>query len=309
MWRIAVWGAACGLFIGCAEVGSSGGGGGGGTDTGGGAVDTAGGGTDATGGAGSDVTGDGAGGVDGAAGTDGASAGVEKTIEALQQEMESVECTEKSPGFTNGTKGVLAKGVVLVSSVIFKVDKPGKLDAAYVQDKGGGLWKGIYITGPNGGDLGKLKPGDVLDVQGDLVDYYCATQISGKKITKVEGATELPVAVTLTLDKIGVNVTPKDNEATEGTLVSIENVVVSDNEPKGTDGKPHGEFYVGKDDKDKAVLVAPGFGTTFSVKGADGVFRASFPVGTKFKSIRGVVAYSFGAYKLVPLGDGALHAE
>ncbi len=308
MWRIAVWVAAGCLVLGCAEVGTSGGGGGAGTnDTGGGAGanDTGGDATDA-GGGGGDA---GAGGQDSAGGTDGGAAGVEKTIEALQQELEAVVCTEQSPGFTNGTKGVLAKGVVLVSPVIFKVDKPGKLDAAYVQDKGGGLWKGIYVTGPNGGELGKLKVGDVLDIQGDLVDYYCATQISGKKITKVEGATELPVAVTLTLDKIGVNVTPKDNEATEGTLVSIENVVVSDNEPKGTDGKPHGEFYVGKDDKDKAVLVAPGFGTTFSVKGSDGLFRASFPIGTKFKSIRGVVAYSFGAYKLIPLGDSALHAQ
>ena len=248
-------------------------------------------------------------GTDTTTGGDTATGGTAVTIEDMQKEMEKVDCTAASNGFTNGPKGVTIKGAVLATPINFKIDKAGKLDAAYIQTKGGGLWNGIYITGANGGTLGKLKVGDVIDLTGDVTDYYCATQITTKTITKVEGATELPVAVTLTLSQIGGSAAPGDNEATEGVYVSIENVVVSDNEPKGTDGKPHGDFFVGKDDKDKAVLITPGFSTTFSKKGADELYSADFPVGKKFKSIRGVIKYDFGAYKLVPLGDAALHAE
>lgn len=277
-------------------------------DTGGGgaaAADTTTGGIDTT--TANDTT---TGGNDGTTTDDtGGGGGAAVTIEEMQKEMEKLDCTAASNGFTNGPKGVTIKSVVLATPVNFKIDKAGKLDAAYVQTKGGGLWNGIYITGANGGALGKLKPGAVVDITGDVTDYYCATQISTKTITQVGDNVELPVAVTLTLSQIGSGATPADNEASEGVYVSIENVVVSDNEPKGTDGKPHGDFFVGKDDKDKAVLITPGFSTTFSKKGADELYRADFPIGKKFKSIRGVIKYDFGAYKLVPLGDGALDAE
>ncbi|MCB9740651.1 MAG: hypothetical protein H6747_15415 [Deltaproteobacteria bacterium] len=288
------------LAVACADVGGGGGGDGADTSTGGGTDAT--GGNDSTGGGGTDGTG--GGGTDGTGGT-----AQVVTIKEMQEEMEKLDCTKFS--FTNGPKGVKLVDVIVASPIQFKAiqSKNGDLDAAYVQTKGGGLWNGIYVTAANGGEFGKLKQGTTVTLEGEVKDYYCATQFDAKVITPGTAAVEIPVAVTLTLDKLGDKAAETDNEAAEGVLVSLENLVVSDNEPLGTDGKPHGEFYVGKDKSDKSVLVAPGFSTTFSKKGDDGNYRAIFEVGKEFKSIRGIVTYSFGKWRLIPVGDAGLDAK
>ncbi|MEY3011609.1 MAG: hypothetical protein RIT45_344 [Pseudomonadota bacterium] len=291
--------ALCGaLAAGCANTSGTGGGDNT-SDTGGGG----GGGNDAASGS------DGASGGDGTSGGDTGGSGQVVSIQEMQEEMEKLDCTKFS--FTNGPKGVKLENVVLASPIQFKAikSKNGDRDAVYVQEKGGGLWKGMYVTAPNGGELGKLKTGAVVTLEGDVKDYYCATQFDAKVISPVADATELPVATTITLDKLGDKAAETDNEAAESVLISIENVVVSDNEPLGTDGKPHGEFYVGKDKTDKSVLIAPGFSTTFSKQGDDGNYRAIFEVGKEFKSIRGVVTYSFGKWRLIPVGDAGLDAK
>lgn len=285
------------LAVGCADVGGSGGGT---TDT------STGGGSDTT--AGSDST---SGGSDGTTGSDTGAGGEAQvvTIKEMQEEMEKLDCTKFS--FTNGPKGVKLVDVVVASPIQFKAikSKNGDLDAAYVQSKGGGLWNGIYVTAANGGEFGKLKMGATVTLEGEVKDYYCATQFDAKVITPGTAAVEMPVATTITLDKLGDKAAETDNEAAEGVLISIENVVVSDNEPLGTDGNPHGEFYVGKDKSDKSILVAPGFSTTFSKKGDDGYYRAIFEVGKEFNSIRGIVTYSFGKWRLIPVGDAGLDAK
>jgi hypothetical protein len=274
---------------GCADTG---GGDGGGADAGGGGADTGGGG-------GADGAADGGGGADGS-GAQGVA------IEDLQKEMESKDCTKFA--FTNGPKNVRLADVVVASPVVFKHDSKKTLDGVYVQQQGGGLWKGIFAVAETGGELAKLKAGQVVSLTGEIADYYCMTQI---KLTKLEvgAATELPVAVTVALAKIGDKASLEDNEAAEGVLVSIEDVVVSDNEALGSDNKPHGEFYVGKDKSDKAVRIAPGFGTTFSKKGDDGVWRAQVEVGKEYKSIRGVLSYAFNAWRLTPVGDAGMDAK
>ena len=274
------------VAAGCADTG--GGGGGGAADAG--AADA----TKSDTGAGSDTT---------AADTGG---GQSVTVKEMQEEMEKLDCTANS--FTNGPKGVTINDLVVVSQISFKFDSKKTLNQVYVQSKGGGLWSGIQVVAATDTVLSKLtiKIGDVISVTGDITDFYCFTQFKASKVTVKAGATELPVAVTVTADKIGSKAGIEDNEAAESVFVSIENVVVSDAAPLGSDDKTHGDFYVGKDENDKAILVVPGFATTFSKETSGGAYANEFKKGQVFSSIRGVLVYSFSVWRLTPVNDAGL---
>ncbi len=292
--RLAAWCVPLALCAACANTGGGGGGGGGST------TDTATGGTaDTTTGGTAD---------NGAVKTDsstvkndtGSSAGEEKNIVDIQKA--SAACPTPAPQLWGDSKGVTIRNVV-VSSPARSEGSAGTLVGLFVQQKGGGQWSGIYVSGKKDSELGQAKPGDVLTLTGDVKDFYCFTQIYSTFTTIESQGKELPVALTVTTDDLGDKAGAEKNEPYEGVLVQLKEVVVGD-DALGSDGKPHGEIYVGKDKDDKALRIASSFYGVYlsdKTKGPDGkdVFTPKYPKGTKIGTLTGVVEYAFGQYRLV----------
>ncbi len=288
-WQSVAVAGLCVLASACANTSAGGGGG---------VLDTISG-TDATGGdaAGTDaVAGDVAPGQDTTSGgTDAVTAGTTTTISAIQQDPSSTTCANAT-GFVDGAKGITIAQVIVVSPVETTTSKTsGKVsDAVYVQTKGGGQWSGIELYAPSPGLLTTLHPGDVITVTGDVSEAYCVTEIKPVAVTP-QGATDIPVAVTIDVDSIGAAAPAASNESYESTFVSLENVIVADPGVLGTDGKIH-YIAVGKTDTDKSVLVSSGFGNYVTDKSG----AATYTKGQKL-NVQGIVSYYSPQYTLVPL--------
>ena len=283
-WQTTVLMGLCALASACANTSS----GGGGTaedaaaDTG--AADTTSGGKDTT--PGQDTA---------QIGTDAASAGSTVTISQIQQDPSSTGCTAET-GFVDGAKGITLAQVIVVSPVLTTTAKTsGKTsDAVWVQTKGGGMWSGVELYSPSPGPLTSLKPGDVITVTGDVSEAYCVTEVKPIAITP-QGATDIPVAVTVDVDSIGASQPAATNESYESVYISLQNVIVADPGVLGTDGKIH-YISVGKSDTDKSVLVSSGFGNYVT----DKTGGASYKKGQKL-NVQGILTYSFSQYVVTPL--------
>ncbi len=232
----------------------------------------------------------------------GNTSGEEKTIPQIHAASKS-NCDEKK--IIDTLKGVTIKSVIVTSPIDKTTTSKGKkLAGVYVQQKGGGADSGIYVSTDQGGPLDGLKMGDVITIIGNVAEFYCFTQVSPTVVTP-EG-TDLPTPTTVEIGKIGDKATAAENHSWEGALVTLNNVVVSDIAALGSDGKPHGDIYIGSSDSDSALLVSSSFGFFLTTKNADGSFTSKWPKGTKFASITGVLQYGFTKYSLLPLGDKSI---
>ncbi len=292
-WQSTVMAGLCVLAAACANT-SAGGGGGTATDTTAG-TDVASGsdttsGADTTGGtdavAGQDTTG---------GGTDAVTAGTTTTIAAIQQDPNSTGCTNDT-GFVDGAKGITLSQVIVVTPVQTTTSKTsGKTsDAVWVQTKGGGVWSGIELYAASPGPLTSLKQGDVITVTGDVSEAFCVTEVKPIAVTP-QGATDIPVAVTIDVDSIGAAAPAATNESYESVYISLTNVLVADPGVLGTDGKIH-YIAVGKTATDKAVNVSSGFGNYVTSKTG----TANYTAGQKL-NVRGIVSYYSGQYTVTPL--------
>lgn len=255
------------------------------------ATDTAGAGkTDTTSG-----TGDtGSGGDSGTSGTDTSTAGTEKSIVELQKASEA--CPSPDPQTWGEALGVTIREAV-VTTPTKKQTSDGGLIGVFVQQKGGGLYSGIYVIASKTSEIGQVKPGDIITVTGDVKDYYCATQISNKFAT-IEAGTAEPTAVTVTTDDIGDIAGKAKTEPYEGVLVQLNDVVVGP-EALGSDGKPHGDYYIGKTADDKALRMGSAFYGVYMSDKDGTTYTPKYPTGTKLGTVTGVLEYSFGTYRLV----------
>lgn len=258
----------------------------------GGAADTAAGTTDTAGKA------DSATGTDNGGAKDGSSAGTEKSIVDLQKASEA--CPSPDPQTWGEAAGVTIREAV-VTSPAKKQTSDGGLLGVFVQQKGGGQYSGIYVIGSKTSEIGQVKPGDIITITGDVKDYFCATQISNK-FTTIEAGTAIPTAITVTTDDIGDIAGKVKTEPYEGVLVQLENVVVGP-EALGSDGKPHGDYYIGKTADDKALRMGSAFFGIYMSDKEGTVFTPKYPTGTKLGSVTGVLEYSFGTYRLVITKD------
>ena len=273
--------------VACANTGTSGGGPTTTTDT-----KTVGG-TDTTTGCGTDTTTVGVSDTTAGGGTDTA-AGTEQTIAQIQSAATSAQCTDESK-ILNTQNGVTIHSAIVTSGLRLSTTKAGKkLEGLFIQDKGGGVNSGIYLSEDAPGPLADLKIGDVITVTGDVKEFYCYTEMEPAAVIK-DGTTELPTAATIDTAVIGATAALADKEAYEGVLVSLQGVVVADNAVLGTDGKPH-QIAVGKDQTDKAVLIGNGFYNYMQ----DKTGAPNYTVGQKL-NITGFVEYSFSAYIVTPL--------
>ena len=233
-------------------------------------------------------------------------AGTEKSISDIQKSDPSQKCANTS-GFTNVLKGVKISGAIVVSPVNKSTTSAGKTrEGVWVQTKGGGAWTGIYLETDEGAtSIGSLKVGDTITAVGDIVEYYCFTELQPAVVTIETAAAELPAAVTVDIAQLGDKATDGDNESFESVLVTVNNVVLSNEAALGTDGKPHGELYVGPDDKTDALRIGPMFGVYLTDK-AGTVYTSKWPKGTKFASITGVMQFSFGKFRLLPVSAASI---
>ncbi len=295
---------AAGLAMACAETSPTGGGGDGGAV----ATDTGSTGTDGT------ATDTGAAGTDtGAAGTDtGGGGGTAKvmTVKELLQAAQAVQGKVKTcPAFANppALSKVSVKGLVAVTPVY----KAGTtLDGLFVQVKGGGAFSGLRLVGDKASKLFEgVTVGTGFDIEGQVVIFYCEVQIQITKLTKSADAAVLPQATTVTLADIGEAGTADSNNSYEAALVTLNDVVISKTEALGTDGKPHGDLWIGKAKGDEGLIVRTNFEfpTTFYTYDKDTKkWTTKLVEGQKLKSISGVLTYSYEHWKLQPLSDAML---
>ncbi len=239
------------------------------------------------------ATGTDTGGTDtGSTGTDVPISGTAMTVSDLQNKSTGCDANK----IVDTLPAVSLTGLVVVSPIRLSTSsKTGKVtEGLFAQQKGGGANSGIYLAEDKGGPLANLKIGDVFDTGGAVTEYYCMTEL--KPVTAIaSGASELPVAITIDVATVGDAAGDAANRTYESTLISLENVVVSDPLSLGTDNKPH-NIMVGKTAADKTVRIGSAFYVYMQAK--DGT--ANYTAGQKL-NIRGVMEFSYGLWQVTPI--------
>lgn len=209
----------------------------------------------------------------------------------------SAACTGDPASFGEHL-AVAVKGAV-VTTPQKKVTADGSLLGLYVQAPGGGPWSGLFVIGKKGTDLEQAKVGDVLDIVGDIKDYYCFTQMNSKWVTFAEASPVAPSAFPVTTLEIGDIAGKAATEPFESVLVELHDVVVG-NDALGADGKPHGDQFIAKVSNANALRMGAAFPSVANVvKNANGTYSPKWPKGTKLGTVTGVLEYSFGVFRLV----------
>lgn len=234
-------------------------------------------------------------------------------IVSLQAGTASVQCPDAGASVTINKNMLVEDGVATTKAVTLS----GKHGMFYIRPlasppadgKNGGIKVVVFDVVP------EIAAGDVVRVRGDLVEYYCETEItvsSSPQEVVVLGKQAPPQAWKVGLQQIAWNNVA--SEAYEGVLVRIEDAAVSASDILGTDGKPHGIFGVepagGAPGAGPMVQVGGSSETTFTSYDANtGRTTTKFKVGQVFKSITGHLTYSFGAYVLRVQTDADLVAQ
>lgn len=220
-------------------------------------------------------------------------AGASLTVAEVQ--AKSTPSAKCDSAIENTIKSVNVSGVVVVSPLRKSKTGSGKeLEGLFVQQKGGGVSSGLYLSEDAGGPLSSLALGDVVDVVGEVAEFYCYTQLKPKAAVGT-GATELPMPTTVDVASIGETATTENNRKYESVLIMLENVVVAEPLGLGSDSKPH-NILVGKTEADKTLRIGSGFGTFMQTKEG----AANYTKGQKL-NIKGFLEYSFKVWQVTPL--------
>ncbi len=220
--------------------------------------------------------------ADGADATDATDGGTAITIAALQTSTGSVTCDPAVAKINDIQSNVTVRGAVVVAGKYVAAEptkdpetgelKGKALDGYYIADPAGGVNSGIQMVVP--ATLGvTLAEGDVVDVTGTHVEYYCNTQFSATAVTKT-GTAAVPAPVELAATVLA---TPATAEAYEGMLVTLRDITV-----ESLDGF---DYIVTGGARCSGKQYRPGYFAT---------------AGDKLGSLTGVVDFSFGHYLLQP---------
>jgi hypothetical protein len=190
------------------------------------------------------------------------------TVADLQAEAEALGCNKSE--IATLKSGVAVAGVVVTVPKYdaFTADNgTGSLDGYFVADADGGDWSGIMIV-VDRAEGTDFKLGDLLDLTGELEEYYCMTQIgvSGYAVT---GSGDAPTPLTL-------DPSVASAEMYEGMLLKVEDVQVEAIDPYGN-ATVTGGLQIG-DEFDLYAGLAEG----------------------KRYDLTGVLMTSYGAYRLMP---------
>ncbi|MCA9514271.1 MAG: hypothetical protein KC635_04965 [Myxococcales bacterium] len=191
------------------------------------------------------------------------------SVKAVQAESEALGCNPD--GIVNVNESVTLTGVV-VTSPKFDAFTPAEgssseaLDGYYVADQDGGTFSGVYVSIPRANATNYL-PGQVLDLAGESLEYYCNTQFKATTVTE-QGTVTAPAPLALQPSDVG--------EAYEGMIVKLANVTVLEALQGGT-YKITGDLIV---DHDFPFFLSMTVGQSYDVTGA--------------------VVWSFGAWRIMP---------
>ncbi len=194
----------------------------------------------------------------------------EWTISGFQQDQQGLTCPEDT-SFLNLYSDILLTDVVALSGLYSSTDT---LDGIFVHDGVGGPYSGISVVFDKG-LVAEIKPGDVLDIGGEVLEYYCNTQLKASSIT-IKGEVAVPAAEAVDTELVSSD---GDSEQYEGCYVTFENVIVTGSNAQW------GSFTIGD-----SLYVEPTV-YSFELPGE----------GCAFSKLSGVVLYSFDKYRLLPL--------
>ena len=165
------------------------------------------------------------------------------------------------------------------------VTSPVADEGFWVQDIGGGEWSGIYVYTVNAdGELPQVAVGDVLNLTGEVSEYYDLTELTVGDASDIELTGEsLPSDVVVT----ALSGAPTDWENYEGVLVSLADLEITD-----------------------ASLDYGQCATNYAGLLLDDVFFSySLSNGDMFESVVGIVHYSYGEFKLLPRSEEDLGGQ
>jgi hypothetical protein len=215
-------------------------------------------------------------------GSDAAAPGAARTVASLQTEAEdpSLGACDPATAFRNVNPAVTVSGVVVTSPkfTAYKnaADATKNLDGYFVSDPAGGPWTGVLVTIP-AADATAYAIGDTLEVTGQLVDYFCNTQITASAHKKLgAGAAPAPLVV---------SAAQAAEEALEGVVVTVQGL-----EAVAQKLSPSGSPVNAWTAKDAA-------GAQIEIGGDFMALRID--VGGTY-NVTGVMKFAFGARQLVP---------
>jgi len=200
------------------------------------------------------------------------------TIEQIQSDATSTACAADGP--VSSFKGISVADVLVMS--------PGFPSSTFTQyfasDGTSGQFSGVLLNVSTALDPG-LAPGDLINVTGEAMEYYCQTQLVPATIEKVSSGNALPQPKPVASSEL--NSAAATSEPWEGTYVELSDVEVKEQ-------NQYGDFYVGTAAGAEKLLI-------------DNVFKhgVSPKVGCKIAKVRGLVAYTYSEYKLQPLDAAA----
>ena len=162
--------------------------------------------------------------------------------------------------------------------------------AFFVQERSGDArFSGLYVRIPNGTGIAAPAVGDVVTLRGKVTEYFTKTQMLLSTV-EVTGTGTLPTPAVV--DAVKVATGGADQEAYEGVLVEVRDVANVQDPVAGTDGTDRGDFRAG-----------PAGGTTGVIVGHNWRTNYQGAVGDQFRSIVGVMDFSFDESRLEPRGN------
>ncbi len=228
------------------------------------------------------------------------------SIAGLQQGTASLVCSNSEGQATTVAGVTLEVGIATAP-----IAPLGKLFVFYLRPEGAsqvsGKSQGIKVV-VFGDNPPNVKLGDRVRVTGDVVEFFCETEVtSSTEKVVILGSSALEPTPYL-VKSADIAATSGASEPYEGVYVRLANVAVSAANVFGTDGKTHGTFAVAPfGAKGPEVHVAPTIGTSFTKKDeTTGEVVTVFDGTESFSEIRGHLTYSFGTYQLRPTSDADL---
>jgi len=161
----------------------------------------------------------------------------------------------------------------------------------FVQETSGDpRFSGIYVRIPDGSGLEAPAQGSLVTVDGKVYEYFDKTQLVASSI-EVTGSGTIPAPAVV--DALRVATGGADQEAYEGVLVEVRDVVNVQDPVLGTDGTDRGDFRVGPAGGTAGLVV----GHLWPDDYTDG------QVGDAFASLVGVMDFSFEEARLETRGN------
>jgi len=216
------------------------------------------------------------------------------TIYQVQSALSSVDCADPAKLLPTG-KVILEPAVV--TGPVFKVKSGTKMSTVFFvapqMAPANPSYTGVQVIVTS--DTFSATAGDVLHITGEILEFYCMTEISAQpdNVQKI-GQQAPPAPYPLSIASLN----PPQVKSYDRVLATVKNAVIQDANFLGSDGKTHGQFSVTLANGGASLLVLLPFGSQYLTKDATGAAVTTFFKDMKFASFTGHVEYTFGQWVL-----------